>query len=61
MFDNFIIYFSCQHDEKRTETKKYRGFSNEDQQQKRVESDEERFKGKPTKYGYRDTKKDLFA
>jgi len=41
--------------------KEYRGFSNQDQQQKAVESDEVYLKGMPTNYGYKDMKKDLFA
>ena len=39
----------------------YRGFSNEDRQQKEVKSDEVYLEGVPTNYGYKDMKKDLFA
>ena len=50
---------------KRTDTSNFvredRGFSNEDQQQNKLKSDEVYFKGIPTNYGYKDMKKDLFA
>jgi len=54
--------FSFKNDVKRTDSinfaKEYRGFSNEDRQQKEMESDEVYLKGIPTNYGYKDTKKD---
>jgi len=61
-----LFAFSFKIDVKRTDSinfaEEYRGFSNEDRQQKEVESDVVYLKGIPTNYGYKDKKnEDFFA
>ena len=63
--NQILFAFSFKNDVKRTDSinfaKEYRGYSNEDRQEKAMENDEIYLKGIPRNYGYKDTKKELIA